>query len=64
MSEVTAYVTLENGSFVGRTPACAITLVKLGIKNAVASIQDRDPRNIGKGIQILESRGVTVKVGL
>ncbi len=32
---VTAYVTLEPCSFVGRTPACAKTLVESGIKHVV-----------------------------
>ncbi|MCV6069421.1 deaminase, partial [Escherichia coli] len=31
LEAVTAYVTLEPCSFVGRTPACAVTLVKSGI---------------------------------
>lgn len=64
MSGVTAYVTLEPCSFVGRTPACANTLVQSGIKKVEISLIDPDPRNSGKGIQQLENGGVTVNVGL
>ncbi|EIP0122561.1 bifunctional diaminohydroxyphosphoribosylaminopyrimidine deaminase/5-amino-6-(5-phosphoribosylamino)uracil reductase RibD [Vibrio alginolyticus] len=61
---VTAYVTLEPCSFVGRTPACAKTLVESGIKHVVVSMLDPDERNSGKGIAILEQAGITVELGL
>ncbi|NVD08365.1 riboflavin-specific deaminase [Vibrio sp. JPW-9-11-11] len=61
---VTAYVTLEPCSFVGRTPACAKTLVKSGIKHVVVSMLDPDERNSGKGIAILEQAGIKVELGL
>ncbi|WP_245595571.1 bifunctional diaminohydroxyphosphoribosylaminopyrimidine deaminase/5-amino-6-(5-phosphoribosylamino)uracil reductase RibD [Ferrimonas kyonanensis] len=64
MEGVTAYVTLEPCSFVGRTPACARTLVQTGIKNVVVAMLDPDPRNSGKGIAILEQAGVSVEVGV
>lgn len=64
MEGVTAYVTLEPCSFVGRTPACANTLVKAGIKHVVVAMLDPDPRNNGRGVAILESHGVKVDVGL
>ncbi|MGR5067517.1 MULTISPECIES: bifunctional diaminohydroxyphosphoribosylaminopyrimidine deaminase/5-amino-6-(5-phosphoribosylamino)uracil reductase RibD [Vibrio] len=64
MSEVTAYVTLEPCSFVGRTPACAKTLVTYGIKKVVVAMLDPDPRNAGRGIDILQEGGVEVEVGL
>ncbi|HCE2442287.1 TPA: bifunctional diaminohydroxyphosphoribosylaminopyrimidine deaminase/5-amino-6-(5-phosphoribosylamino)uracil reductase RibD [Vibrio parahaemolyticus] len=64
MDGVTAYVTLEPCSIVGRTPACANTLVKSGIKHVVVSLLDPDERNSGKGIAILEQSGVKVDVGL
>ncbi|MCL9780225.1 bifunctional diaminohydroxyphosphoribosylaminopyrimidine deaminase/5-amino-6-(5-phosphoribosylamino)uracil reductase RibD [Vibrio sp. S4M6] len=63
MEGVTAYVTLEPCSFVGRTPACAKTLVQSGIKNVVVSMLDPDPRNSGKGIEILQQAGIQVEVG-
>ncbi|WP_373959819.1 bifunctional diaminohydroxyphosphoribosylaminopyrimidine deaminase/5-amino-6-(5-phosphoribosylamino)uracil reductase RibD [Vibrio gigantis] len=64
MEGVTAYVTLEPCSFVGRTPACANTLVKAGVKHVVVAMLDPDPRNNGRGVAILESHGVRVDVGL
>ncbi len=64
LSTVTAYVTLEPCSFVGRTPACAKTLVERGIGKVVVAMLDPDPRNSGKGIEILKNAGVDVEVGL
>ena len=62
--DVTAYVTLEPCSFVGRTPACANTLVRSGIKKVVVALLDPDSRNNGKGVAMLEAGGVAVEVGL
>lgn len=61
---VVAYVTLEPCSFVGRTPACANTLVESGIKHVVVSMLDPDERNSGKGIKMLEKGGIKVDIGL
>ncbi|WP_394247543.1 bifunctional diaminohydroxyphosphoribosylaminopyrimidine deaminase/5-amino-6-(5-phosphoribosylamino)uracil reductase RibD [Vibrio profundi] len=61
---ITAYVTLEPCAFVGRTPACARTLVASGIEHVVVAMLDPDPRNSGKGIAILQEAGVRVEVGL
>lgn len=64
MDGVTAFVTLEPCSFVGRTPACANTLVQSGIKNVVVGMLDPDVRNSGKGIEILKQAGINVQIGL
>ncbi|MDA9556662.1 bifunctional diaminohydroxyphosphoribosylaminopyrimidine deaminase/5-amino-6-(5-phosphoribosylamino)uracil reductase RibD [Vibrio sp.] len=64
MDGVIAYVTLEPCSFVGRTPACANTLVASGIKHVIVSLLDPDTRNSGEGIRILEQSGIKVDVGL
>lgn len=64
MEGVTAYVTLEPCSFIGRTPACAEALISSGIKQVVVALLDPDPRNSGQGIDILRKAGVDVEVGL
>ncbi|WP_025632864.1 bifunctional diaminohydroxyphosphoribosylaminopyrimidine deaminase/5-amino-6-(5-phosphoribosylamino)uracil reductase RibD, partial [Vibrio parahaemolyticus] len=64
LESVTAYVTLEPCSFVGRTPACAVTLVKSGIGKVVVAVLDPDPRNSGRGIEILKQAGIEVEIGL
>ncbi|MEC6823297.1 bifunctional diaminohydroxyphosphoribosylaminopyrimidine deaminase/5-amino-6-(5-phosphoribosylamino)uracil reductase RibD [Photobacterium piscicola] len=64
LNDVTAYVTLEPCSFVGRTPSCAHTLVEKGIKRVVVATLDPDPRNSGKGIDVLKQAGIDVSVGL
>ena len=64
LTGVTAYITLEPCSFVGRTPACTNLLVKSGIKFVQVGILDPDPRNSGKGIKILIQAGINVQIGL
>ncbi|MGE0801031.1 MAG: bifunctional diaminohydroxyphosphoribosylaminopyrimidine deaminase/5-amino-6-(5-phosphoribosylamino)uracil reductase RibD [Lautropia sp.] len=61
---VTAYVTLEPCSFAGRTPSCAQALIDRRVKRVVVSLVDPDPRNAGKGIEMLEAAGVAVQVGV
>lgn len=64
LSGITAYVTLEPCSFVGRTAACASTLLASGIKHVVIAMLDPDIRNNGKGVEILRAGGIEVEVGL
>lgn len=64
LDDITAYVTLEPCSFVGRTPSCAHTLVEKGIKRVVVATLDPDPRNSGKGIDVLKQAGIAVTLGL
>lgn len=61
---VTAYITLEPCSFVGRTSACAAMLVNSGIQHVEVAMLDPDPRNSGKGIQILSQANINVHLGL
>jgi pyrimidine deaminase RibD-like protein len=64
LDNVIAYVTLEPCAFEGRTPSCAKMIASLGLTKVVVAITDPDPRNAGKGIEILRSNGVTVEVGV
>ncbi|KXO07237.1 Diaminohydroxyphosphoribosylaminopyrimidine deaminase [Moritella sp. JT01] len=64
LEEVTAYVTLEPCSFIGRTPSCAHSLVGRNIKRVVVAVVDPDPRNSGKGITVLTDAGTEVEVGV
>lgn len=61
---VTVYVTLEPCSFEGRTPSCAKALAAGGIARVYVGIVDPDPRNQGRGIEILEAAGIAVEVGV
>ncbi|WP_341528362.1 deaminase [Nostoc sp. UHCC 0302] len=59
------YVTLEPCSFQGRTPSCAIAIAKdPRIDEIYVSILDPDPRNNGRGLDILRDAGKIVHVGL
>jgi len=64
LENVIAYVTLEPCAFEGRTPSCAKMLASTKIYKVVVAVTDSDPRNNGKGLQILRNSGVKVKTGV
>lgn len=58
----TVYVSLEPCAFVGRTPACAETLVKAGVGRVVAALTDPHPKVSGSGFAKLRAAGIEVDV--
>ena len=61
---VIAYVTLEPCAFEGRTPSCAKMFASSNLSKVIVAITDPDPRNSGKGIEILKTNGVAVEIGV
>ncbi len=59
------YVTLEPCSFYGRTPSYALAIAEdPRIDEIYVSLVDPDPRNQGKGLDILRKAGKVVHLGL
>ncbi|WP_272507431.1 bifunctional diaminohydroxyphosphoribosylaminopyrimidine deaminase/5-amino-6-(5-phosphoribosylamino)uracil reductase RibD [Clostridium aestuarii] len=58
------YVTLEPCSHYGKTPPCANTIAKTGIKKVVVGMKDPNPIVAGRGIKILEESGIEVISGV
>jgi diaminohydroxyphosphoribosylaminopyrimidine deaminase/5-amino-6-(5-phosphoribosylamino)uracil reductase len=59
----TLYVTLEPCIHFGRTPPCVDRIIKSGVKEVIVGMNDPNPLNSGKGIQILRQHKIKVKVG-
>jgi len=60
----TLYVNLEPCSHHGRTPPCAESIIKSGIREVVISMIDPNPKVAGRGIQILKQAGIKVTTGV
>jgi len=60
----TVYVTLEPCSHVGRTSACARTLIESRVRDVVMAMEDPDPRVSGSGAAMLRAAGIDVRTGL
>ena len=60
----TAYITLEPCNHFGRTPPCTEALLWSGVKNVIVAHHDPNPTVRGKGIDVLEKAGISVKTGL
>jgi len=62
--ESSMYVSLEPCSHFGKTPPCANRLVKEGIKNVVICNKDPFAQVNGRGVEILQSNGISVTTGV
>lgn len=60
----TLYLNLEPCSHHGRTPPCALSLIRSGIKRVVIGMVDPNPLVSGRGIRRLRRAGIQVRVGL
>jgi diaminohydroxyphosphoribosylaminopyrimidine deaminase/5-amino-6-(5-phosphoribosylamino)uracil reductase len=58
----TLYVSLEPCNHVGRTPACAQSLLDAGVVRVVAGALDPNPKTDGGGIATLREGGVAVEI--
>lgn len=60
----TVYVTLEPCSHTGKTPPCAIALIKAQPDSVVIAMQDPNPLVAGNGIHMLQQAGIKVVCGV
>ena len=60
----TMYVTLEPCSHHGKTPPCAISIIKSGVKKVIVAMLDPNPLNCGRGVNLIQNAGIEVDVGL
>lgn len=59
----TIYVTLEPCSTHGRTPPCCDAIIAAGIRKVIVATVDPNPAHAGRGLKLLERRGVEVVSG-
>ncbi|MFM1808369.1 MAG: hypothetical protein RLZZ242_1094 [Bacteroidota bacterium] len=60
----TVYVTLEPCAHFGKTPPCALRLVKEGVKEVVIGVEDPNPKVAGKGIALLNEAQIKTHLGI
>jgi diaminohydroxyphosphoribosylaminopyrimidine deaminase/5-amino-6-(5-phosphoribosylamino)uracil reductase len=60
----TMYITLEPCCHYGKTPPCTNAIIDSGVKRVVVATLDPNPKVAGKGIKILQERGIETEVGV
>ncbi len=60
----TIYVNLEPCAHQGKTPACALEIIKHKFKRVVIASTDPNPLVAGKGVEIIRNVGITVSCGI
>lgn len=60
----TMYVTVEPCNHTGRTGPCTEAIIAAGVKRLVASMEDPNPINSGRGFEHLRTAGIEVVTGI
>jgi diaminohydroxyphosphoribosylaminopyrimidine deaminase/5-amino-6-(5-phosphoribosylamino)uracil reductase len=64
LKNATLFVTLEPCSSHGRTPPCTDIILEKGIGRVVVSVEDRNPKHAGRGLDVLREAGIEVVSGV